>query len=55
MQKRLLGNSGLEVSAISAASIELTPSDLSEIESAVSGIPVQGERYPQHLQQRVDR
>jgi len=40
---------------LGAASIELTPSDLSEIESAVSLIPVQGERYPQHLQQRVDR
>lgn len=40
---------------LGAASIELTPGDLSEIESAVSLIPVQGERYPQHLQQRVDR
>ena len=40
---------------LGAASIELTPDDLSEIESAVSMIPVQGERYPQHLQQRVDR
>ena len=40
---------------LGAANIELTPNDLSEIESAVSGIAVQGERYPQHLQQRVDR
>ena len=40
---------------LGAANIELTPDDLSEIESAVSKIPVQGERYPKHLQQRVDR
>jgi aryl-alcohol dehydrogenase-like predicted oxidoreductase len=40
---------------LGAADIELAPDDLSEIESAVSLIPVQGERYPQHLQQRVDR
>ncbi|BDU19088.1 aldo/keto reductase [Dyella sp. GSA-30] len=40
---------------LGAASIELTSGDLGEIESAVSLIPVQGERYPQHLQQRVDR
>jgi aryl-alcohol dehydrogenase-like predicted oxidoreductase len=40
---------------LGAADIELAPDDLSEIESAVSLISVQGERYPQHLQQRVDR
>src|ERR1700744_1942123 len=40
---------------LGAAHIALTPNDLSEIESAVSSIQVQGERYPQHLQQRVDR
>src|SRR6201996_5571359 len=40
---------------LGAAHIALTPNDLSEIESAVSSIQVQGERYPQHLQQQVER
>ncbi|WP_158814564.1 aldo/keto reductase [Methylocapsa sp. S129] len=40
---------------LGAASVELTPGDLGEIESAVSKIPVQGDRYPAHLQQRVGR
>jgi len=31
---------------LGAAAVELTPDDLREIESAVSGIEVQGERYP---------
>ena len=31
---------------IGAADIELTPNDLREIESAVSKVPVQGDRYP---------
>ena len=35
---------------IGAASIELTPDDLSEIESAASKITVQGARYPEHLE-----
>src|SRR5919109_487288 len=35
---------------IAAASIALTPDDLREIDSAVSKIPVQGERYPEELQ-----
>ena len=35
---------------IGAASIELTPDDLREIESAASQITVQGARYPEHLE-----
>ncbi|HEY8747906.1 MAG TPA: aldo/keto reductase [Tepidisphaeraceae bacterium] len=40
---------------IGAAGVELTPEYLREIESALSNIAVQGERYPAHLQQRVGR
>jgi aryl-alcohol dehydrogenase-like predicted oxidoreductase len=40
---------------IGAAAIELTPADLKDIESAVSKIRVQGDRYPPHLQQAIDR
>ena len=39
---------------IGAAGVELTPDDLRNIESAVSRVTVQGDRYPAHLQQRVD-
>ena len=35
---------------IAAASVELTPEDLREIEHAAMKIPVQGERYPEELQ-----
>ncbi len=35
---------------IGAASIELAPDDLREIESAASKITVQGARYPEHLE-----
>jgi aryl-alcohol dehydrogenase-like predicted oxidoreductase len=38
-----------------AADIELTPSDLSEIDEAASTIEVQGARYPERLQQMVGR
>ncbi len=38
-----------------AAAVELTRSDLGAIEEALSGIEVQGARYPPHLQQRVGR
>jgi pyridoxine 4-dehydrogenase len=38
-----------------AASIELTPQDLAAIESALQQIQIIGDRYPAHLQQRVDR
>ena len=40
---------------IGAAAVELTPEDLRIIDSAVSGIPVQGARYPEHLQRLVGR
>jgi aryl-alcohol dehydrogenase-like predicted oxidoreductase len=40
---------------LGAASIELAPADLRDIEAAVSEIAVQGDRYPAHLQQRVGR
>jgi aryl-alcohol dehydrogenase-like predicted oxidoreductase len=38
-----------------AARIELTERDLGEIETAASKLVAQGERYPEHLQRRIDR
>jgi hypothetical protein len=35
--------------------IELTPTDLGEIEDALSTLTVQGERYPPFLAAMVDR
>ena len=40
---------------IGAADLELTADNLREIESALSTIPVQGDRYPAHLQARVGK
>lgn len=40
---------------LGAASVELTDEDLRSIESALSAVAVQGERYPAHLQERVGR
>jgi len=40
---------------LGAANIELFDSDLRDITAAVSKIAVQGDRYPAHLQQRVNR
>jgi len=40
---------------IGAASVELTPDDLHEIDSAASKITVQGARYPENLEQMTDR
>jgi aryl-alcohol dehydrogenase-like predicted oxidoreductase len=40
---------------VGAAAVDLTPDDLREIDSAVSGITVQGARYPEHLQRLVGR
>jgi aryl-alcohol dehydrogenase-like predicted oxidoreductase len=40
---------------IGAASIQLTPRDLREIEEAASKIAVQGERYPEAAQRMIDR
>lgn len=40
---------------IGAASVELTPEDLREIESAASHIPIQGERYPETMERMTGR
>jgi len=40
---------------LAAAGVELTPGDVRDIEGAVSEVPIQGDRYPAHLQQRVGR
>ena len=40
---------------IGAVSIELTPADLRDIESAASRIPVQGARYPEQFEQLTGR
>jgi len=40
---------------VGAVSVQLTPGDLNELESAASKIMVQGARYPEHLQKLVDR
>jgi aryl-alcohol dehydrogenase-like predicted oxidoreductase len=39
---------------IGAASVSLTPDDLSEIESAASKITVQGARYPEELERMTN-
>jgi len=40
---------------IGAASVELAPDDLRDINAAAAKITVQGERYPEHLQKLVGR
>ena len=40
---------------IGAVSIELTADDLREIESATAKVPVQGDRYPEHLEKMTGR
>jgi aryl-alcohol dehydrogenase-like predicted oxidoreductase len=40
---------------LEAAAIQLTADDLREIETAASKIAVQGDRYPEHLEQMTDR
>jgi aryl-alcohol dehydrogenase-like predicted oxidoreductase len=40
---------------VAAANIELTPTDLQDIEAALSQVEVQGARYPTDLQSRVGR
>jgi aryl-alcohol dehydrogenase-like predicted oxidoreductase len=40
---------------IGAANVELTAEDLHQIEGALAGIKVQGERYPEQLQRMVGR
>jgi aryl-alcohol dehydrogenase-like predicted oxidoreductase len=40
---------------LAAATLELTPDDLAEIERATEQIQVQGARYPEHLQRLIQR
>ncbi|MCG6537159.1 MAG: aldo/keto reductase, partial [Syntrophales bacterium LBB04] len=40
---------------IGAAAVELKPDDLREIDSAASEITVQGNRYPENLEQMTGR
>jgi aryl-alcohol dehydrogenase-like predicted oxidoreductase len=40
---------------LGALNVELSPDDLRELETAAAKIPVQGERYPEHLQRMVGR
>ncbi|RAJ92982.1 aryl-alcohol dehydrogenase-like predicted oxidoreductase [Larkinella arboricola] len=40
---------------IGAAAINLSADDISQIDTAFSQIPIQGDRYPAHLQKRVGR
>jgi aryl-alcohol dehydrogenase-like predicted oxidoreductase len=40
---------------LAAAGLELSAQDLAEIEAAVAGVPVEGARYPAHLQATVGR
>ena len=40
---------------VGAAAIELTADDLRQIEEALAGIKVQGDRYPPHLAARAGR
>jgi aryl-alcohol dehydrogenase-like predicted oxidoreductase len=40
---------------IGALSVELTPDDLNEIDTAASKITAQGNRYPEHLEAMVGR
>ena len=71
MQKRKLGNSKLEVSAVGLGCMgmsfsygppkdkeemtSLTADDLREIDSATSKITVQGARYPEKLEKMTGR
>ena len=40
---------------IGAAAVELSAADMADIERALSGIEIEGDRYPAHLQARVGR
>ena len=40
---------------VGAAGVELTPEDLSEIETAASQITLQGDRYPEHMERMTNR
>ncbi|NUU01434.1 aldo/keto reductase [Herbaspirillum robiniae] len=40
---------------LGAADVALSPQDLADIEAALAQVRIAGDRYPAHLQQRVDR
>jgi aryl-alcohol dehydrogenase-like predicted oxidoreductase len=40
---------------VAAADVQLTSDDLAHIERALSAIRIQGDRYPEHLQQLINR
>ncbi len=40
---------------VEAASVDLTPNDLKEIDTLLTGVKVKGARYPEHLQKLVGR
>lgn len=40
---------------VGATSIELTASDLKELKGAIAKVPVQGDRYPEHLEKMTNR
>jgi aryl-alcohol dehydrogenase-like predicted oxidoreductase len=40
---------------VGATSIELTADDLRDIKEAISKVPVQGDRYPEHLEKMTGR
>jgi aryl-alcohol dehydrogenase-like predicted oxidoreductase len=40
---------------IAAVAVELTPTDLAEIDAAASKVEVQGDRYPEHLEKMTGR
>lgn len=40
---------------LGAAAVELTPEDLRDIERTVSGVTVEGDRYPAQMQALVNR
>ena len=40
---------------LGAASVELTPEDLSGIDVAAAKVPVEGDRYPEHLEKMTGR
>jgi hypothetical protein len=44
-----------ETGDIGAASVELTPDDLREIDEAASKIKVEGARYPEQLERMTGR
>jgi aryl-alcohol dehydrogenase-like predicted oxidoreductase len=40
---------------LGAADLHLSADDLDDLDAAAAKIPVQGERYPAHMQKMIDR